>query len=189
MLLLTGQRRNEIAEMTWNEIDLEKALLVIPPERMKNNSGHEVPLSQAAIALLERLPRWQGGDFVFSSTGGKSAIRGFSKVKSCIDARWRQGGRMDVSRFAQDDENGTWRPADPGQCLRTVPRTQASGHACGVRQALIPRRKAAGAGALEREAGGDHRAGPRSGQCREVPHGLARCARIGRPAEKLPRAG
>jgi integrase len=86
MLLLSGQRLREIAEAQWREFNLDAGLWIIPPQRMKNNSGHEVPLSQAAIALLESLPRWTAGDFVFSSTGGQSPIRGFSKLKSRIDS-------------------------------------------------------------------------------------------------------
>ena len=40
MLVLTGQRRNEVAHMTWNELDLDKHLWVLPPERTKNNQRH-----------------------------------------------------------------------------------------------------------------------------------------------------
>src|SRR5262249_51483463 len=41
ILLLTGQRRDEVAEMRWSEVDLEKKLWVIPRERMKNGVAHE----------------------------------------------------------------------------------------------------------------------------------------------------
>jgi integrase len=85
LLLLTGQRLREVAEMSWGEVDLEKALWTIPPERMKGDAAHEVPLAPAAVALLKSLPRWHG-DFVFSTTGGERPISGFSKLKLKIDA-------------------------------------------------------------------------------------------------------
>jgi integrase len=85
LLLLTGQRLREVAEMSWSEIDLEKELWVIPAERMKGDSAHEVPLSPAAVEILKSRPRWRG-DFVFSSTGGAIPIKGFSKLKSRLDA-------------------------------------------------------------------------------------------------------
>jgi integrase len=84
MLLISGQRLREVAEMTWPEIDLDKALWVIPPERMKADSAHEVPLSPAATEILKSLPRWTG-PYVFTTTGGKRPISGFSKMKLRID--------------------------------------------------------------------------------------------------------
>jgi integrase len=89
LLLLTGQRLREVAEMSWSEVDLEKTLWVIPPERMKGTAAHEVPLAPATVALLKSLPRWHG-DFVFSTTGGERPISGFSKMKSRIDAAMKE---------------------------------------------------------------------------------------------------
>ncbi len=86
LLLLTGQRLREVAGMSWKEVDLEKSLWTIPPERMKGDQAHEVPLPPAAVELLKSLPRWQSGDYVFSSTGGAAPIKGFSKLKSRLDA-------------------------------------------------------------------------------------------------------
>src|SRR5262249_45793106 len=72
MLIWTGQRGEEIAAATWGEIDLDAGLLTIGAERMKANAGHTVPLTPAAVAILEGLPRFAAGDFVFSGqTGAK----------------------------------------------------------------------------------------------------------------------
>ena len=84
MLMLTGQRRNEIAEATWGEI--EAALLTIPPERMKADAGHVVPLTPAAVAILEGLPRFAAGDFVFAGQTGARPFSGFSKAKRRLNA-------------------------------------------------------------------------------------------------------
>jgi integrase len=58
LLVLTGQRRNEIAKLHWSEIDFEKALLTLPPARTKNRRTHELPLAPQAIAILQR---WANG--------------------------------------------------------------------------------------------------------------------------------
>src|SRR5262249_29028593 len=74
ILLLTGQRRDEVAEMRWSEVDLEKKLWVIPRERMKNGVAHEVPLSDEAALLFKHLPRIKSRlGFVFTTTG-ESAV-------------------------------------------------------------------------------------------------------------------
>jgi integrase len=86
MLILTGQRLREVAQMSWSEIDLDGQLWTIPPERMKGGAAHEIPLAQAAIDILKSLPRWHGGDFVFSVIGGARPISGFSRLKRRIDA-------------------------------------------------------------------------------------------------------
>ena len=55
---------------------------------MKGDAAHEVPLSPAAVAILQGLPRWTG-PCVFSITDGERPISGFSKMKEKIDAAMR----------------------------------------------------------------------------------------------------
>jgi integrase len=83
MLILTGQRRNEVAGMRWSEIDFERAIWTIPGARSKNHREHFVPLSPPAIAILNELPRINGA-FVFTVTG-KTAVSGFSRAKTRLD--------------------------------------------------------------------------------------------------------
>lgn len=86
LLLLTGQRRTELSEARWREIDLERGLWTIQPERMKAGAAHVLPLVPDAIAVLETLPRFEHGDYLFSTTFGAKPINGFSKSKQRIDA-------------------------------------------------------------------------------------------------------
>jgi integrase len=65
LLLLTGQRRNEIGGLRWAEIDLTARVIVLPPERVKNNREHSVPLSSQAFAILHSLSRRNSTDLVF----------------------------------------------------------------------------------------------------------------------------
>jgi integrase len=81
ILLLTAQRRSEVAGMRWSEI--EGAEWVLPGQRTKNGRAHAVPLSAAAQAVLDSIPRIEG-DFVFTITG-KAPIMGFSEAKAAID--------------------------------------------------------------------------------------------------------
>jgi len=85
LLMLTGQREREIADMSWSEIDLGKSLLTIPADRMKGGRSHAVPLAPDALALVQALPRFDGGEFVFTTTVGQKAVNGFSKAKVRID--------------------------------------------------------------------------------------------------------
>jgi integrase len=67
--LLTALRRDEFAELEWAEVDLVKQVIVIQARRMKNREEHAVPLSSAAIAILES--RMKQGPLVFATPSGK----------------------------------------------------------------------------------------------------------------------
>jgi len=84
LLILTAQRRNEVAGMEWRELDLPGKLWKLPRGRVKNDSGHEVPLSTQALAVIEAVPRIAGRALVFTTTG-TTPVSGFSKVKAEID--------------------------------------------------------------------------------------------------------
>ena len=84
LLLLTGQRRSEVAEMQWSELDLEQSLWIIPAERTKNQEEHVVPLSPEVMVVIEALPRFEG-PYVFSTTDGRRPVSGFSTFKRRAD--------------------------------------------------------------------------------------------------------
>lgn len=58
-LVLTAARSGEVRGATWGEIDLDAALWTIPAERMKAGKEHVVPLSKAALHVLEQAKRWR----------------------------------------------------------------------------------------------------------------------------------
>jgi integrase len=72
LLLLTGQRRNEIGRLQWSEIDQARKLMIFAPERTKNSRQHEVPLSRQALAIIERMPRRNSTDYLFGKRSGYS---------------------------------------------------------------------------------------------------------------------
>jgi integrase len=85
LLLLTAQRRGEVAGATWGELDLEKRLWTIPRERAKNDRAHQVYLGDLALEVLDTVPRITSDpDYLFSTTG-HSHVSGYSKARSAID--------------------------------------------------------------------------------------------------------
>ena len=85
LLILTGQRRSEVLEAEWSEIDLPGRLWTVPRERSKTDSAHLVPLSDAAADLLSELPR-VGTQLVFT-TNGTAPFSGVSKAFECLNLR------------------------------------------------------------------------------------------------------
>jgi integrase len=86
LLLLTGARVNELAQASWQEIDLQRRTLTVPAERFKMNSQHVIHLSDDAMEILSALPRWSGGDYVFSTLNGAQPVRGFgSRAKANLN--------------------------------------------------------------------------------------------------------
>lgn len=73
-LILTGQRREEVAEMRWSELDLAAATWTIGAERYKTKTDHVVPLVPAVLALIDGQHRIAGSDWVFTSNG-RNAMR------------------------------------------------------------------------------------------------------------------
>ena len=79
LLLLTGQRRDEIGRLQWSEVDLDRKLIVLAPARTKNSRSHELPLSTQALAILVRQAKRT--EFVFSKA------MGWAKAKAALDQR------------------------------------------------------------------------------------------------------
>lgn len=82
---LTLQRREEIAGMKWTELASDMTMWTIPASRMKNGKPHDVHLSAAAREVLGTVPRIEGSDYVFTTTGD-TAVSGFSRAKARLDA-------------------------------------------------------------------------------------------------------
>jgi integrase len=86
LLILTGQRRSEIADLEWAEINRTEAQVELPPQRTKNGLAHLVPISDEAADVLAAAPRWQDRAHVFGS-GALRGFQGWSKSKAELDAR------------------------------------------------------------------------------------------------------
>jgi integrase len=88
LLLLTGARLNEIAQLQWEEIGLDGAMnigtLNISGARTKNKLTFIIPLPPLGRQILSKYVQDQDGRFVFSTTGG-TPISGWSKIKRRLD--------------------------------------------------------------------------------------------------------
>jgi integrase len=84
LLILTGQRRNEIAALRWPEIDFSRDVISLPGERTKNGKPHDIPMSSTVRSLLTARPK-NGRDFVFGE--GAGPFSGMSQRKAMLDAK------------------------------------------------------------------------------------------------------
>jgi integrase len=85
MLVLTGQRREEVASMTWGELSPDLTAWTLPSARTKNNVTHILPLSEQARTIVAAQVRGAGDDLVFPGRNGKTPFSGFSKAKIALD--------------------------------------------------------------------------------------------------------
>jgi integrase len=84
LLMLTGQRRGEVAAMRWTELDLDEAIWRLPAERAKNGRPHEVPLAPTALAIIKATPRDSKRDLLFGR--GPHGFAGWGRPKLELDA-------------------------------------------------------------------------------------------------------
>jgi integrase len=82
ILTLTGQRREEVARLQWEELDLARRVWTIPKSRTKNAKAHVVHLSEQSLAVLKRTDR--NSPLVFSPLGTKP-FQEFSRAKRVLD--------------------------------------------------------------------------------------------------------
>jgi integrase len=83
LLLLTGARRTEIGNLRWSEIDLQRGMIVLPPDRVKNGRIFELPLSTQALAILQRQHRRNSTAFVWTDKG----YQDWDRAKQRLDRR------------------------------------------------------------------------------------------------------
>ena len=122
LLLLTGQRREEVAALPWAELDLAGAVWHLPAARTKNKRASDVPLSAQAVAILEGLMRRSPLAFpaAFSRDGHTEPrpLSGFGRAKERLDAAML----AELRKAAPEATLPDWR-------LHDLRRTAASGMA------------------------------------------------------------
>jgi integrase len=84
LLLVTGQRLNEVAGAEWSELDLEARMWQFPGKRAKNAKIHKVALSSLAIEIIRTLPHVDDR-FVFAGVRSSKPVCGFSSAKRRLD--------------------------------------------------------------------------------------------------------
>jgi integrase len=129
LMILTLQRREEVAGMRWSEIAADMRRWTLPGSRMKNGKPHDVHLSEAARSVLRTLPRVEGCEFVFTTTAYRAgaadtvpkgarkteprSISGFSQGKRYLDAAIDEARAEAAAKLGQKPETMTaWRVHD-----------------------------------------------------------------------------
>ena len=117
ILMLTGQRRNEVAGMQWSEIDFDRRTWELPRDRTKNKQPHIVPLSSAVLSILRRQLKEQKelgleSAYVFTTTG-ETPFSGWSRSKKRLDQRcgvtdWRLHDLRRTVVTGMNDDLGIW---------------------------------------------------------------------------------
>ncbi|HEY5305930.1 MAG TPA: integrase arm-type DNA-binding domain-containing protein [Pseudolabrys sp.] len=126
LLVLTGLRLNEVVNASWQEFDLKEKLWTIPKERMKGTDEkarpHAVPLTDQMLAILESLPRFKRGDFLFSLSLGARPAAVDDKIKIKIDAKMLRSLRA-LARMRGEDPTkvklGPWVNHDLRRTVRS----------------------------------------------------------------------
>ena len=85
LLMLTGQRREEVAGMRWQELDFDQAIWSLPADRTKNGQAHDVPLSRDVLSILRQRERRGDRQLLFGE--GKGSYSGWSQAKARLDRR------------------------------------------------------------------------------------------------------
>lgn len=117
LLILTIQRRGEVAAMNWLELERKAAVWVIPANRVKNGVAHIVPLSEAVIGELDTLAggyEWPKAGYVLTTTG-RTPISGMSKAKRALDVKIAENIEMPSWRFHDLRRTGATRLQKQGE--------------------------------------------------------------------------
>jgi integrase len=106
LLILTGLRLSEVSDAEWREFNLRDRLWIIPAARMKGINGkaraHSVPLTDDMLAILDELPRFKGGEYLFSFNGGRKPPAVKHQIKQKLDARMLRSLKA-LARMRGDD--------------------------------------------------------------------------------------
>lgn len=125
LLLVTGARREEAAQMTRSEISGDGTTWTLPPARTKNRRPHDVPLSPLARKIIADVRKIAGTPGYIFTTTGRSPVSGFSRVKARLDQL--------MTKLARDEATAAGRdPADvkiPVWRLHDLRRTAVTGMA------------------------------------------------------------
>jgi integrase len=102
LILLTGCRKNEIAQLKWSEVDLEAGTILIAKERSKNRIAHLVPLVVEAKTILRAQPRT--GDNVFGA--GKNGFNNLGRSKEDLDRKVQFGEKWQLRDLRRTVRSG-----------------------------------------------------------------------------------
>jgi len=105
LLIVTGQRREEVSSLRWEELDREDRLWTLPGERAKNREPNRIPLSALAIEVLNEVAgstTWPRNGRLFATSRG-GPFTGYSKGKNKLDLLISSDGGDPVPQWRLHD--------------------------------------------------------------------------------------
>jgi integrase len=108
LLLLSGCRREEIAALKWNEINLDTGAMTIDGSRTKNHKTLALTLPALAIDILRSAPRRAGRDHVFGA-GGRGGFSAFSYSTIALNGRIIEAEGKSLAPWTLHDLRRTFR--------------------------------------------------------------------------------
>jgi integrase len=146
LLLLTGCRLNEVAQMEASELSEDLSVWTIPGVRTKNHRSHVVPLAPLAQAIIPKVERLDSCKFVFSTTG-TTPVSGFSKTKARLDANMKDVAPWRLHDLRRTCATGMGKLGIPPHivelCLNHVSGAKAGVAGIYNRSVQMPERRAA----------------------------------------------
>jgi len=118
MLLLSAQRRDEVAHMSHKEIG-EDGIWTIPAERYKTKRPNHVPLSKAALGVIEAQPKIDGCNYIFASRAG-TPFSGFGKSKARLDKAVLAAMKTQAKKGAKVEPLPNWTLHDLRRTAKTL---------------------------------------------------------------------
>lgn len=105
LLIVTGQRREEVASLSWEELDRSELMWTLPGNRAKNGEPNRIPLNALAVDILDEIAggqKWPRGGKIFpTSTGG--GFTAYHKGKEKIDRLVADDGGAPISPWRLHD--------------------------------------------------------------------------------------
>jgi integrase len=105
LLIVTGQRREEVSSLSWEELEQHERMWTLPGDRAKNGEPNRVPLNELAVAVLDAVAgksTWPRRGKVFStSTGG--GFTGYHKGKEKLDRMVAEDGGDPIAPWRLHD--------------------------------------------------------------------------------------
>src|SRR5262249_48189726 len=82
-LILTAARTGEVIGARWSEFNLAEKVWIVPAERMKGSKEHRVPLSPAALAIIDALKcsRVDASEYVFPGRKRRKSLYNMAMLK------------------------------------------------------------------------------------------------------------
>ena len=132
-LVLTAARSGEVLGATWDEIDIDAQVWVIPASRMKAGREHRVPLSSRAVEIVERMAEVRTGDLVFAGQRRRRPLSG-AAIGALVTSATVHGFRSSFRDWAGEETSFPREIAEQGSpkvpCLSIRRSRRRCDHPC-----------------------------------------------------------